>query len=282
MNYFILLQKTLPKRLLTRFMGMLAQQKVPKLTHKVIEKFAEHYQVNFSEAENSDPKSYATFNQFFTRALKSGARPIDSASNSLVSPADGCVSELGKITEGKLLQAKGMYYSAEELIGDKQLAQEFTDGAFMTVYLSPKDYHRVHIPFDGTLIKTIYIPGKLFSVNQTTAENLPGLFSGNERLVMIFQTTFGPMAVVMVGALIVGYIETVWSGEQRPEKKTSPTQIDFSQRQPPLQFRKGDEIGRFKLGSTAIVLLPKNAGQWLPTIQAGSALKMGEKVGEVQ
>lgn len=281
MNTFILLQKTLPKRLLTRLMGLLAQQKVPKLTHKVIEKFAEHYQVNFSEAENSDPKSYATFNQFFTRALKAGARPIDSTSNSIVSPADGCVSELGKIAEGQLLQAKGIHYSAEALLGDKPLAQAFTDGAFMTVYLSPKDYHRVHIPFDGTLIKTIYIPGKLFSVNQTTAENLPGLFSGNERLVMIFQTTFGPMAIVMVGALIVGYIETVWSGEQRPEKKCQPTTTHFSERQPPLQFKKGDEIGRFKLGSTAIVLLPKNSGQWLPTIQAGSTLKMGEKIGEV-
>ncbi len=281
MKAFIFLQKISPKHFITHCMGYLAQQKFPRLTPKGIAWFVQRYQVNLSEAENSDPNSYSTFNAFFTRALKPGVRPIDSTDNSLVSPADGCVSELGKITAGQLLQAKGIDYSAAELLGNKDITQPFIDGHFLTVYLSPKDYHRVHIPFDGTLIKTIYIPGKLFSVNQTTAENLPGLFSGNERLVMIFQTTFGPMALVMVGALIVGYIETVWSGEQRPEKKDRPTTTNFSERHPPLQFRKGDEIGRFKLGSTAIVLLPKNSGQWLPNITAGSALKMGEKIGEV-
>jgi phosphatidylserine decarboxylase len=206
--------------------GWLAECEWPILKVWLINLFISQYDVNMSEALAEDPASYKNFNAFFTRELKPDARPITEGSDIIVSPADGAVSQLGNISYGRIFQAKGQSYSATELLGgNSELASEFDDGAFATIYLSPKDYHRVHMPIAGTLRETIYIPGDLFSVNQTTAENVPRLFSRNERLVAIFDTEVGPMAMVLVGAMIVAGIETVWGGQAPPSKNANPRRL---------------------------------------------------------
>lgn len=233
-----------------------------------------------SIAHNPDPDSYVHFNDFFTRPLANGQRPIAESDQAIACPADGCISQLGPIKGGHVFQAKGHEYSLLELVGgDASIAKSFNDGCFATVYLSPKDYHRVHMPLTGQLRTMVHVPGDLFSVNETTANHVPRLFSRNERVVALFDTEHGPMAVILVGAMIVASIETVWAGLVAPAQKCV-RQTDY-QRSQTITLEKGDEIGRFKLGSTAIVLFGSDVAQWDDALTAGSAVKMGEAMGQL-
>lgn len=272
-KWFIALQYVLPQHLLSRIVGLLAENETPWLKNFLIEKFIRRFRVNMNEAAQPDYKLYHNFNNFFTRPLVDGVRKI--CAEGVACPADGQISQLGKIEYGRIFQAKGQSYSAVELLGgDEELAKKFDDGLFATVYLSPRDYHRVHMPVAGKLLRSIYVPGDLFSVNTTTAENVPRLFSRNERLVAIFDTQYGEMAVVLVGAMIVAGIETVWAGQVAPRLRKIEVQ-DFVAPLNPVQLEKGAEMGRFKLGSTAIVLFRKDSGlQWQAA--AGDAVLMGQ------
>lgn len=270
---FVVLQYLLPQHGLSRLIGMLAENETPWLKNFLIEKFIRHFGVNMNEAAESDYKRYRHFNDFFTRKLADGVRRI--TDEDVCCPADGQVSQAGNIEHGRIFQAKGHSYSTLELLGgDEELAALFDDGLFATVYLSPRDYHRVHMPVDGRLLRSIYIPGDLFSVNTTTAENVPRLFSRNERLVAIFDTEYGEMAMVLVGAMVVASIETVWAGQVAPRLRTIETQ-DFVNVPAPVHLKKGAEMGRFKLGSTAIVLFRKASDlEW--EVEAGDMVKMGQ------
>lgn len=272
---FIIVQYLLPQHLISRLVGHLAEARIFWLKNLLIERFISHYGVNMSEAEEEDPRVYRSFNEFFTRALKPDARSICSGKKEIACPADGAISQLGKIEEGRIFQAKGHDYSLYTLLGGNNAdALPFKNGRFATVYLSPKDYHRVHMPMDGKLIATHYIPGQLFSVNQTTAENVDRLFARNERLVCLFETAAGPMAVILVGAMIVAGIETVWAGQIAPPPKTVQSRR-FDQQQT-VELKKGDELGRFKLGSTVVLLFGDEVVEWLPGFDAGTQTRMGE------
>ncbi|MDB6063717.1 MAG: phosphatidylserine decarboxylase [Verrucomicrobiaceae bacterium] len=278
---FILFQYLVPQHLLSRAAGWLADSELPLIKRPFIRWFIQRYNVDMSEAADPEPEHYASFNAFFTRALRPGARPLDLTLNGLISPADGAVSQAGRIESGRIVQAKGQWFSALELVGgDAELAAQFADGEFATIYLSPRDYHRVHMPFTGTLTQMIYVPGDLFSVNQTTAENVPRLFARNERLVCIFDTAHGPAAVILVGAMIVAGIETVWAGQiAPPPRRAATTHYD---RQVSVVLEKGAEMGRFKLGSTVVLLLGKDAVQWTAALNAGQNLRMGELIGQAR
>ncbi len=271
------LQYWIPQHGLTRLVGKLASAKAGSLTTALIRLFIKQYNVNMDEALHSDPAYFKTFNEFFVRELKEGARPITAEESVISHPADACVSQFGPIEEGQLIQAKGHHYSAQELLGGNQaLSEEFKEGEFATLYLSPRDYHRVHMPCDGTLRKMIYVPGDLFSVNPLTAENVPNLFARNERVVCIFDTDFGPMAQVLVGATIVGSIELIWAGTVTPPRGNTVYTWDY----PPegnksVVLKKGDEMGRFKLGSTVINLFAKDAIQFDESMQNDKSTIMG-------
>ncbi len=229
-----------------------------------------------SEAEEEDYTRYACFNDFFVRALKKDARIIDTAPHSFACPADGAVSQCGPISAGNIFQAKGRDFSADELLGgNTSLADTFRNGLFTTIYLSPKDYHRLHMPVDGTLISMTHVPGQLFSVNPATTENVPRLFARNERLVCVFETEFGPMALVLVGAMIVASIETTWAGLVAPAGKQIST---HNYKGPEISFRKGEEFARFKLGSTIIALLPEGCAEWQDSFKANACVKMGSPI----
>jgi len=274
---FIASQYLLPHHLLSRVVGRLAASETPWLKNAFIGAFARQYNIDMSEAAQPDLRSYASFNAFFTRALRDGARPIDPASDAIVCPADGAVSQAGRIDSGRILQAKGQWYSAQELVGgDAELATAFHDGSFATIYLSPRDYHRVHMPIAGTLRRTIYVPGDLFSVNQTTAANVPRLFARNERLVCIFDTACGPVAVILVGAMIVAAIETVWAGQVAPSPRR---ELRSEVPSTPVELDKGAEMGRFKLGSTVVLLFGKDAARWSETLTEGCPVRMGQRIG---
>lgn len=277
---FIRLQHLVSQHGLSRAAGWLASSENTFIKNSFIGWFVKRYNVDMSLAAEENPLDYACFNDFFTRALKPGARPIDNAVDSIVCPADGAISQLGKIIDGRIFQAKGQDYTAEELLGgDAELAAEFTDGTFATVYLSPRDYHRVHMPYGGKLRAMVSIPGELFSVNTVTAENVPRLFSRNERAVAIFDTDIGPMAVVLVGAMIVAGIETVWDGQIAPFASRDIATSHYPYQN--ITLNKGDEMGRFKLGSTAVVLFAKNKMQWDEKFSAGTPTKMGEPMGKL-
>lgn len=277
---FATLQYLIPQRALSRAAGWLAETDIGWIKDPFTRWFVERYQVNMDEAADTDPCAYASFNDFFTRALKPGARPICDQPNSIVSPADGAISQLGDISHGRVFQAKGQDYSLIELLGgDATLAAPFMGGKFATVYLSPKDYHRVHMPLGGTLKTMVHVPGDLFSVNTATANQVPRLFARNERVVAIFDTEAGPMAVVLVGAMIVASIETVWAGLVTPVKRAIRT-TDYSNPPAPLTLAKGAEMGRFKLGSTAIVVFGPGVMQWNESFSAGSPTRMGEAMGK--
>ncbi|PUA28535.1 MAG: phosphatidylserine decarboxylase [Cellvibrio sp. 79] len=276
---FIGLQHLVPQHALSRAAGWLASTQTAFIKNTFIKWFVKRYQVDMSFAVEENPLAYSCFNDFFTRALKPGARPIDTHSNSIVCPADGAISQLGNIIDGKIFQAKGQDYTALELLGgDEALAAEFAGGKFATVYLSPRDYHRVHMPFGGKLRSMISVPGELFSVNTVTAENVPRLFSRNERAVAIFDTEIGPMAVVLVGAMIVAGIETVWDGQIAPFASREIATSNYPYQN--IYLNKGDEMGRFKLGSTAVVLFANNKMQWDETFVACTPTKMGEAMGK--
>lgn len=280
---FILSQYLLPHHLLSRLVGCLAECRIGWLKNILIKLFAKHYQVDMSQALIEDLTAYEHFNAFFTRALKEQARPLDATPGAILSPADGTISQLGAIEHGRILQAKGHSFSVLELLGgDADTAAPFMGGEFATVYLSPQDYHRVHMPVAGTLKEMIYVPGKLFSVNQTTAENVPELFARNERVVCLFDTEHGPMAVVLVGAMIVASVETVWAGLVTPPKRElRSTRYDAASRAP-IELAKGAELGRFKLGSTAIVLFGPQRVQWLDSLDTCSKVRMGQALGNAR
>jgi len=259
---FILLQKIAPQHLISRLVGALAECTQPAIKNQFISWFIAKYNVDMSQANAEDPSSYQNFNAFFTRALKDDARPIDLESD-LVFPADGAISQLGDINEGKIFQAKGRDFSLNAILGgDPKLSDKFENGRFATIYLSPRDYHRVHMPITGKLIETIYVPGDLYSVNQCTAENIDGLFARNERLVVIFETAAGPMAMILVGAMIVAGIETPWSGQVCPIGKALQKQHFCAASKEDIVIEKGEEMGRFKLGSTVVLLFAEDAINW--------------------
>ncbi|QNI02580.1 phosphatidylserine decarboxylase [Halomonas sp. SH5A2] len=268
---FSLIQYPLPHHALSRLTGLFAQCDNPWVKNTLINAFIRRFNVDMSQALEPDPAAYTTFNDFFTRALKEDARPIHEG---IISPADGTLSQYGRFQAGQLVQAKGHTYSAQTLLGgDTALAEEFLGGSFATVYLSPKDYHRVHMPVTGTLREMIYVPGRLFSVNQATANYVPGLFARNERLVCIFDTEQGPMAMVLVGAMIVAAIETVWSGQVTP-LSGHPQRMQFGQ---PVTLEKGAEMGRFKLGSTVVMCFAKPVN--FEERPLATMVSMGESLG---
>lgn len=273
---FIIIQYLLPQHLLSRLVGRLAESRTPWLKDFIIRLFIRQYKVDMSEAEASSERDYANFNAFFTRALKQGARPIDEREEIISCPADGAISQLGQIHNGRIFQAKGQDYSLSALLGgDEALAREFQDGSFATIYLSPRDYHRVHMPLSGTLRSMTYVPGKLFSVNTTTAENVRALFARNERAVCVFDTEAGPMAMILVGAMIVAGIETVWAGQVAPPPRELSTQ-SYPQNGAAPSLTKGEEMGRFKLGSTVILLFGKDQIDWLEHYEALTPTRLGE------
>ena len=274
---FAFIQYCLPHHLISRAVYCFVESTCPRFKNALIRRIIKQYDVDMSEAERENPEDYLHFNDFFTRSLKEGMRPLPEDESLIVSPADGEVSQLGHIEDGRVFQAKGHDYSLIELLGgDGDLGQEFMGGKFATIYLSPRDYHRVHIPFGGTLRKMIHVPGRLFSVNQGTVENIPNLFARNERVVAIYDTERGPMAVIMVGAMIVASIETVWSGLVTPIRKKVRTFEYGEGSAEHVSLNRGDEMGRFKMGSTAIVLFGKDQIDWLEQYEAGSKIKMGQ------
>lgn len=278
---FVVSQYLIPQHLLSRLVGYIADCDWPWVKNNFIAWFIGRYQVDMREAVDPEPLNYKNFNAFFTRELQAEARPIATDANTIVCPADGAISQLGTISHGRIFQAKGQDYSLVELLGgDEDIAQPFQHGSFATVYLSPKDYHRVHMPLAGKLKTMVYVPGDLFSVNGTTADNVPRLFARNERAVCIFDTEIGPMAIVLVGAMIVAGIETVWSGQVTPIKRQIRTHQYLSRRKT-ISLKKGEEMGRFKLGSTAIVLFGPDAMAWLDDYRAGSATRMGAAMGSI-
>ena len=273
MNVFTTLQQLVPQQKLSKVAGRLAASRHPYVKRTFIRSFAKAYNISLDEYERQSLNAYESFNDFFTRELKEDARTIDATANGIVSPADGIISQLGQIEDHKLLQAKGRHYDVGQLLADSEDGSYFADGSFATIYLAPSNSHRVHMPFTGTLTKTRYVPGTLFSVNNTTAANVPDLFARNERLVCMFDTKYGKAAVVMVGAMIVAGIETVATG------KIARTD-DIFESDHDMQFAAGEELGRFYLGSTAIVVLPKAAkADWLDSMQANSVVQMGQLLG---
>jgi len=278
--FFITLQEWLPQQQLTRLVGKIAASEKPWLKQLFIDRFIKAYGVNMEEALQSDPKAYRSFNEFFTRPLKPGARPLATAADAVLCPADGVISAIGNIDDDSLIQAKRKSYSATALLGgDAARAALFRDGTFATVYLSPKDYHRVHSPLLGTLREMIYVPGKLYSVNQTTADHIDNLFAINERVVCIFDTQHGPMAVVLVGAMIVAAVETVWAGRVAPGFTAVTTQ---RYEQGEVIISKGGELGRFLLGSTAIMLFGAGMVEWQMDLSNGPGVQMGQQVGRLR
>ncbi|MCR9106644.1 MAG: archaetidylserine decarboxylase [Gammaproteobacteria bacterium] len=272
---FILFQYIIPHHVLSRMTGWLAQAQSPRwLVDWVMTQFVRVFDVDMSEAEEPDVTRYAHFNAFFTRCLKPDARPLADAD--VLCPADGVISQMGSISNSLLLQAKGKYFALEDLLGgDSARAALFAGGEFATIYLSPRDYHRVHMPVTGTLAATTYVPGKLFSVNAVTADNVDRLFARNERLVCHFDTEHGPMAMVLVGAMIVAGIETVWSGPVAPPPRI-PSTLDYQQLPASVTLDKGAEMGRFYLGSTVILLFPRGVAAWKARYGAGMPTRMGE------
>ena len=269
----VLPQYVLPKQALTAFGGLVASARGGALTTRLIRWFVHRYGVNMAEAANSDPASYATFNDFFTRALKDGARPL--ADSPMVCPVDGSISQFGAIAGDQIFQAKGHSYSIAALLaGAADVAAQFVDGSFATLYLSPRDYHRIHMPCDGRLLRMLYVPGALFSVNPTTARGVAGLFARNERVVCVFESDRGPFVLVLVGATIVGSMATVWHGVVNPPRSSEMRQWRYDDQV--LQLRRGQEMGRFLLGSTVVLLFPPGPRSFNPSWQPGGAIRLGE------
>jgi phosphatidylserine decarboxylase len=278
---FVALQYLLPQHGLTAAIHWLTRRREPWLRRVLIRGFMKLYRINLEDALIRDVDAFASFNEFFTRALKPGARPIESAATSIVSPCDGAVSECGNIVGEHLLQArlvaKAMRYTVGELLGDAEAALPFIGGRFATLYLAPFDYHRVHMPIAGTLRRLRYVPGALFSVNGATARAVPKLFARNERVVAEFTTSAGPMAIVFVGALNVGSISVVGFGDLTPRHPRMPWQIDAPK--PAPFFLKGAELGRFNMGSTVILLLPPDSARFTADLTAGAIVRVGQAIG---
>lgn len=271
----------LPQLSITRAAGWLAEQQWGVVTHFIIKLFAQKYQVNLSEAEKSQPSDYATFNEFFIRPLKAGVRPIVEEEKAIALPADGRVSEFGKIVDNQLIQAKGHFFTLETLLAnDLEMAAKFKDGDFITTYLSPSDYHRVHMPCDATLRKMTYVPGELFSVNPFLAEHVPNLFARNERVICEFDTKFGPMVQILVGATVTASMSTVWAGVINPPRPNEVVEYHYETTgERAIHLKKGEEMGAFRLGSTVINLFPKNSMTFASNIETGNTTRMGALLG---
>ena len=269
----VLPQYLLPKRALTVLAGKIAGLNGGVFTTALIRWFVRRYQVNMVEAANPDLASYPSFNTFFTRPLRAGARPLAKAP--YICPVDGAISQFGAIAADQVFQAKGHTYSTTALVGgDVQLAAQFQNGSFATLYLSPRDYHRIHMPCDGELRRMIYVPGDLFSVNPTTARGVPGLFARNERVVCVFDSARGPFVLTLVGATIVGSMATVWHGLVNPPR--SPQVCEWHYDPGKVSLRQGDEMGRFLLGSTVVMLFPSAALEFNPLWAPAKAIRLGE------
>jgi phosphatidylserine decarboxylase len=273
---FVALQHVLPKHLLTRLAGFAAGLRAGGVLHAVVRWFIGRYGVNMSEAANEAIASYPTFNEFFTRALKPGARPLADAP--FICPVDGAISQFGAIERDQIFQAKGHSYSTTAMVGgDANLAKPFDDGLFATLYLSPRDYHRIHMPCDGELTRMIHVPGALFSVNPATARGVPGLFARNERVVCVFDSPRGPFVLALVGATIVGSMATVWHGVVNPPRPGKVREWNYEPGK--VALKRGDEMGRFLLGSTVVMLFPKGAFAFNPEWQPARSIRLGEQMG---
>jgi phosphatidylserine decarboxylase len=279
---FALLQDLLPQHWLSRTMHRLARSTRPPLRNALIRTVLRTYpQIALHEAAAPDPFSYRSFNEFFTRALRAGVRPLEGGERDLVSPVDGTLSQIGTVRDGQLLQAKGLHYGADALLADEAAARRYDGGGFACIYLAPYDYHRIHMPLAGRLTATRYVPGRLFSVNAATARTVAGLFTRNERVVCEFESALGPLAVVLVGALFVGSIETVHAGEiNLPAVRGGAVRsIDAGLGR---QFARGEELGRFNMGSTVVLLLGHGATRFTDGLGPGSTLKLGQALARVE
>ncbi len=280
MNLLTRLTYVLPHRLLSALARRLAYSKSPRVSRWLIDTVSSKFGVDLAEAARSDPRAYASFNEFFTRELRPGAREASADARTLVMPADGRISQCGPIEDERIFQAKGQSFTAAELLGDAAAAAPFADGIFATVYLSPKDYHRVHMPWTGTLRETLHLPGRLFSVGPDAVTHVPRVFARNERLVCHFDCDFGPMAMVMVGALLVSGVETVWGGEEIPAYGHSPRHKDYRGRG--IVLERFAEMARFNYGSTVIVLLPRGIAQLDASLRPETPVRLGQSLAALQ
>jgi len=281
MSFAVALQYVFPKRALTEFGGWVANGRWGGITQWIIRRFIRKYGVNMAEAANPDPRAYASFNEFFTRALRADARPLADAA--FVCPVDGAISQFGAIARDQIYQAKGHTYSTRALVGgDAALAAQFDNGAFATIYLSPRDYHRIHMPAAATLRRMIHVPGDLFSVNPATAQGVPGLFARNERVVCVFDLQVGettvPFVQVLVGATIVGSMATTWHGVVNPPRPGAVREWTYDDS--PVRLQRGEEMGRFLLGSTVVLLWPRDTVAFNPAWAPGNAVRLGEAMGQ--
>jgi phosphatidylserine decarboxylase len=274
---WVWIQYLLPQHGLSRLVLAATRVRTPWFKNWTIRGFLKLYRVDMGEAAETDPYRYGSFNEFFTRALKEGARPIARDDRAVVSPADGCISEAGSIDGNRLLQAKGRHYRLAELLAAQPWASRFEGGSFATIYLAPFNYHRVHMPLRGELKDTVYVPGRLFSVNTVTAQHVPQLFARNERILTLFDTAYGQIALVMVGALNVGSMATVWAGDITPAARRVITRLPAG----PTILEKGAELGRFNMGSTVILLFEPNRVRWHANLSAGREVRLGQFLGLV-
>ena len=287
---FVLLQYPLPHHFLSRLVMLLTRVEFGPLKNWMISFFVRRFDINIEEAAKTSLSAYPSFNSFFTRALRPGVRPIVTGEREIACPVDGTVSQAGAIEAGRIYQAKGHDYTLASLLGgDTKLATEFANGSFATIYLSPRDYHRIHMPDAGRLRRVLYVPGRLFSVNTTTARQVPGLFARNERMVCIFDTAHGPMAVIPVGALFVGSMETVWGsppawinlhGHNKPHRHPGVKYADYTLHPDPITLARGEEMGRFNMGSTVILLFAENAMRLDSAMREGEPVRLGQLLGE--
>ena len=282
---FVALQRVLPQHFLSRMVLRATRIRAPTIKNALISRFVRGFRPNMTEAAQPDPLAYGSFNEFFTRALRGDARPVDPNPATLISPVDGTVSQIGTLDGSRILQAKGHDYTVDSLLARPDWAERFRGGAFATLYLAPYNYHRIHMPLAGTLRAAWFVPGKLFSVNAATAAAVPELFARNERVVCVFEHPPAPggepqlFAMILVGAWFVGSISTVWHGDITPCSPRRATALPLDASRSPLSLRKGDEMGRFNMGSTVIVLLSPAMARWLPSFGPGSLIRFGEALG---
>jgi phosphatidylserine decarboxylase len=279
-HLFAFFQQLLPTRLLSSLMFRVAQSRNPRLSQLLIRAVVKRYDISLADCAFERVINYDSFSDFFTRALKPDARLAPRDAHALSSPVDGTVSQVGALQAGRLVQAKGHLYSAADLLCDAEAADEFISGSFVTLYLSPRDYHRVHMPIDGQLRYWSYIPGRLFSVNPATVRAMPRLFTRNERICAVFDTRYGPMAVIMVGALLVGGMETVWTGRVTPPHRRE-REPSLYRSMETIALRRGDEFGRFNFGSTVILLLGRDAAQWRKEVVPGAKVQMNQALAQL-
>ncbi len=279
---FAFIQMFLPHHFLSSIMYKITRIEIKWFKNFFITKFIALYNVDMNQAQNENAEDFKCFNEFFTRPLKPTARPVAEGDKTIISPVDGTVSEVGKIRNGQIFQAKGKTYSLETLVGGSpERAQFYKDGHFATLYLSPRDYHRIHMPISGRIREMLHVPGRLFSVSPSTARSVNGLFARNERVVAGFSTEAGPMAVILVGAIFVSSMETVWAGTITPPRGKNLRQWSYDT-QDPISFERAEEMGRFNMGSTVILLFSENSVQWNDDLMCGKKVQFGEKIGEIK